>query len=281
VVIFVVGNIFGIGSKGGNPGPSGLQLAVVDETHSEIVAKMIEAIDSDKAFRVIRGKAGKNEEIIPFSEQDVRDGIIKNEYRFALGFPKESLSQGFGFKVKLLQNPRNGIETQVTEGLVQKNSMTAYFENIWDLPILKADPEVVKEWNETMIDLIVEFWEAPEEDIRAVFREDSFIPDFQKMIAASDSTDGDAKEGGSDGGSSNLFGQIMNVEKENLVGNEIKNPRGVETVSGYSVMFMLFTLTGMASSLLRKNRQGFFFACYLRRLRGRTSYGANTCLVYF
>ena len=97
MVIFVIGNIFGIGAKGSNPGPSGLRLAVVDETHSEIVAKMIEAIDADKAFRVIRGKADENEAIIPFSEQDVRDGILNNEYRFALVFPKDSISQGFGF----------------------------------------------------------------------------------------------------------------------------------------------------------------------------------------
>lgn len=259
VVIFVVGNIFGISSKGGSPGPSGLRLAVVDQTDSEIIKKMVAAIDDDKAFRVIRGRTGENDEIIPFTEQDVRDGILNNEFRFALVFPKDSLSQGFGFKVKLLQNPRNGIETQMTEGLVQKNLMTAYFENIWDLPILKADPEIVKKWNDTMIDLIVEFWDAPEEEIRAFFREDSFIPDFQKMIAEAESNEGKKEdEEDSAGESSNLFGQIMNVEKENLVGNEIKNPRGVETVSGYSVMFMLFTLTGMASSLFEEKQAGIF-----------------------
>lgn len=257
VVIFVIGNIFGISSKGGGGGgPSNIGLAVVDETGQQMVEKMIQAIEEDNSFNVIRGQTDENGQLTPLTEKDVRAGIINNEYRFALVFPEDALAGGFGFNVKLFQNPRSTIETQMTEGLLQKNLMTAYFENIWDLPFLKADPEIVAEWNDTMTEMISEFWDVPEEEVRAVFREDSFVPKFENWIE-SDSSDSDS-EGGNESAGENLFGQLMGVEKENLVGNEIKNPQGVLIVSGYSIMFLMFSVTGMASSLFDEKKAGIF-----------------------
>lgn len=261
VIIYVIGNIFGIaGGNNSGPGPSGIGLALVDETGSEIVEKMAQALDEDKAFKVIRYRRGENEQI-PLTEEDVRLGIVDNQYRFALVFPEDAFSDVFGFKVKLLQNPRNTIETQMTEGLIQKNLMTAYFENIWDLPFLKADPELVKEWNDTMVEMIVEFFDAPEAEVRAMFREDSFVPDFQKMmegINESENASGSEKSDESEEGGINLLGSLMQVDKENLIGNEIKNPQGVLIICGYSVMFLLFTLNGMASSLFEEKQAGIF-----------------------
>ncbi len=258
-VIYVIGNIFGISGNsgdGGGPGPSGIQLAVVDETQSDMVDKMMEALDADKAFKVVRDRKGEGETRIPLTDEDVRNGIKDNRYRFALVFPKDAFDQVFGFKVKLLQNPRSTIETQTTEGLVQKNLIVAYFENIWDLPVFKADPEKVKEWVDPMVELITEFWDVPEGEVRSVFREDSLMPDFQKMMSQSSTSDN--KSAGDKEPSTNLFGQLMDVEKENLVGNEIQNPQGVLTISGYSIMFLLFTLNGMASSLFEEKQAGIF-----------------------
>ena len=259
VVIFIIGNIFGISSKGGGGGgPSNIGLAVVDETGELIIEKMIQAVEADDSFNVIRGTTDANGVLIPFTEEQVRSGIIDNQYRFALVFPEDALSNAFGFKVKLFQNPRSQIETQMTEGLVQKNLMTAYFENIWDLPFLKADPEVVGEWNDSMTELIAEFWEIPEEEIRSVFREDSFVPRFEQWLDDSDATDGESGEDIDEQEDENLFGQLMDVEIEDLVGKEIKNPHGVLIVSGYSIMFLMFSVTGMASSLFDEKKAGIF-----------------------
>ena len=196
---------------------------------------------------------------MPLTEDDVRAGIEDNRYRYALVFPEDAFGNGLGFKVKLLQNPRNQIETQTTEGLVQKNLMMAYFENIWDLPILKADPELVKDFVDPMSELISEIFEVPEEEIRAVFREDSFVPDFRAIMESweeegSNTAEGDSEEEESD----NLLGQMMDIQKERIVGKEIKNPQGILIVAGYSIMFLLFTLTGASSALFDEKKAGIF-----------------------
>ena len=120
-----------------------------------------------------------------------------------------------------------------------------------DGPTVGVDP---------LVELITEFWGVPEEEVRSLFREDSFVPDFRKIVDQWDEADEPAENaGGSDEAESqNLFGQLMDVEKEQLVGTEIKNPTGVQVVGGYSVMFLLFTLTGMARSLFEEKQAGIF-----------------------
>ncbi|MBC9868192.1 MAG: ABC transporter permease [Opitutae bacterium] len=271
-IIFLMGNIMGIAPKNGNnegPGLSGIRLAAVDETDSDMARAMIQAVDDDKAFRIIRGRLGENEERIPLTAEDARNDIQNNRYRFALIFPEDAFAQGFGFKVKLIQNPRNQIETQTMEGLIQKDLMSAYFENIWDLPFFKADPELVEEWLDPLSELISEFWDVPEEEIRSVFREDSFIPDFIKLISDSRAGEGADGEELEDGGAVNLFAQLMTLEKEQLVGAEIRNPMGVQVVAGYSVMFLLFTMTGFASSFFEEKQTGIFLRLLSSPVRRR------------
>ena len=193
----------------------------------------------------------------PWQRKTFARGIENNEYRYALVFPEDAFGNGFGFKVKLLQNPRNQIETQTTEGLIQKNLMMAYFENIWDLPILKMDPELVEGFVGPMAELISELFEVPEEEVRSVFREDSLVPDFTKMMDQWDSEVGEESATG-EAESDNLLGQMMHVEKERIVGREIKNPQGILIVAGYSVMFLLFTLNGVSSSLFEEKQAGIF-----------------------
>ena len=191
-IIYLMGNIFGISPSKENfgmGGPAGIRLGVVDQTEPKIVQAMIDAIDEDEAFRTIQTRTTNTGEEIPLTESEVRAGIEGNQYRYALVFPVDAFGNGFGFKVKLLQNPRNQIETQTTEGLIQKNLMMAYFENIWDLPILKADPEVVEAFVGPIADLVEELFDVPEEKFRSVFKEDSFVPDFRKIMA--DNTEGE------------------------------------------------------------------------------------------
>lgn len=260
-IIFLIGNIFGIASKNGNnegPGLSGIPMAAVDETDSDMARAMIQAMDDDKAFLIIRDRVGENNERIPLTEEDARNGIENNRYRFALIFPEDAFSQGFGFKVKLFQNPRNQFETQTTEGLIQKNLMMAYFENIWDLPFFKADPELVEEWLGPLSELVSEFWDVPVEEIRSVFREDSFIPDFNKLISDAMAAKDDGAEEPNDGGTGNLFSQLMTLETERLVGEGFKNPWGIQVIAGYSVMFLLFTMTGISSSFFEEKQTGIF-----------------------
>jgi ABC-2 type transport system permease protein len=262
-IIYLMGNIFGISPKkadSGGGGPTGIPLAVVDQSGSAVAAAMIDALDEDKAFRVIRSREDPAGQDVPLSEADVRAGIVNNDYRYALVFPEDAFSRGMGFRVKLLQNPRNQIETQTTEGLIQKNLMMAFFENIVDLPFLKEDPEIVKKWIEPLTELISEQFGISTDEAGSFFREDSFAPDIRRMLssgmpAADASADGpDPDEDASD----DLLGAMMNIEKERVVGKAIRNPQGVLIVSGYSVMFMLFTLTGISTSLFEEKQAGIF-----------------------
>jgi ABC-2 type transport system permease protein len=57
-------------------------------------------------------------------------------------------------------------------------------------------------------------------------------------------------------GGSNMFKNIVNIEKEQLVGKEIANPMATRSVGGWAMMFLLFTITGSATSLLDEKKSG-------------------------
>jgi ABC-2 type transport system permease protein len=119
VLIYLFGHVFGLFGK--DSGPTGIPIAVVNLSPEPAAQKLIEALKAEKTFSVITtfelGKGASR----PLTEADVRAGLHDNWYRYALILPADLLPDtGLGVRMKFLFNPRNEIEAQMVNGLLQK-----------------------------------------------------------------------------------------------------------------------------------------------------------------
>jgi len=119
VLIYLFGHVFGLYSD--DSGPVGIPIAVVNLSHEPAADKLIAALKAEKAFSVITTRDLGKGATRPLTEADVRAGLNDNWYRYALILPPDLLpDNGFGVRMKFLFNPRNEIEAQMVNGLLQK-----------------------------------------------------------------------------------------------------------------------------------------------------------------
>jgi len=259
-LVYIIGSIFiPMGEAGG--GPSGYRLAIVNQSDSAVVKAMIEGFEEEGSFRLITTKTLEDGSEVPITEEDVREDISQNRYRFALIFPEDAMGQGFGLKLRLLQNPRNSVETQMVQGLMQKNLFSTFFQNLTKMDYFKADPAIVGPFNEKIAEVVSSQFGLSKEDVMKGMSEDSFIPKIltENLSGGSSAAGGDGEgDTESSSGAGDFFSQLIKVDQENLYGEELKNPMAVQTIAGYAVMFTLFSLTGAASSLFEEKQAGVF-----------------------
>jgi ABC-2 type transport system permease protein len=62
--------------------------------------------------------------------------------------------------------------------------------------------------------------------------------------------------GGSDSAKNNFFQNILQLDKVQLVGQDIANPWATRSVGGWAMMFLLFTLTATSSALFEEKKSG-------------------------
>ncbi len=124
VLIYVFGNVFGVGGTGA--GPTGISLAIVSQTDSLAGAAITAALQKEKAFKVVTSQKDAAGAEQPLDEPRLRDMMRAGKLRYALIFPADLQSdQLFGLKLKFLNNPRNEIEAQTVTGLLQKTIYTS------------------------------------------------------------------------------------------------------------------------------------------------------------
>ena len=118
-LIYLFGQIFGVNRQ--DAGPNGIPLAVVIESKSPVAAKLLASLQSEKAFKVLTKYVNADKSTRPLTVEDVRPMMQNNDFRFALVLPRDLVRPGeVGLHLKILSNPRNEIETQTVNGLLQR-----------------------------------------------------------------------------------------------------------------------------------------------------------------
>jgi ABC-2 type transport system permease protein len=119
VLIYLFGHVFGLYRK--DSGPAGIPIAVVNLSPEPAAQKLIDALKAEKALKVITTYDNGKGVTRPLTEADVRAGLHDNSYRYALILPVDLLpDDDLGVRMKFLFNPRNDIESQMVNGLLQK-----------------------------------------------------------------------------------------------------------------------------------------------------------------
>lgn len=257
VLIYIFGHVFGVTRT--DSGPTGIRVAVVNASRAPEVAALIAALKREAAFRIVETRRTEDGSEVPLTEEEVRAGFKANQHRFALVFPADATGDAsFGLRMKFLLNPRNDIETQTVTGLLQKTVYTAapqlFLQSMRKQAIEVIGAADTDRFYGDMSGAISRAFGFDEAKVKEAMNRGE-IPGLGGAPGASDAS---AEKGAGAGGAAALLERVIKIETEQLAGTQVKNAGATRVVGGWAMMFLLFSLSGMATSLFEEKKAGLF-----------------------
>jgi ABC-2 type transport system permease protein len=184
--------------------------------------------------------------------------IIENQMQFAIVFPEDAVAErGFGVKVYYLHNPQNLIEQQMVEGVLQRTLFSQtpriYLEELQSSMEGLFTESEIDQFNEGIANTVAETFGMAKEDALA------FIGENNPMDGLVLDPSGEAVAETMSEQFEELATRLVDIREEQLVGQEVTNPVGTRMIGGWAIMFLLFSLTGAASSLFDEKHAGIFY----------------------
>ena len=285
VMIWLFGLVFGVNRK--DSGPSGIPVAVVNASSNPAAAKLVDALRAEKSFRVITTTDDAARR--PLTEADLRPMMQAPgaRFRFALVMPDDLISDTrLGLHLKFFSNPRNEIETQTVNGLLQKT----IFSNVPELLGQSLQARAKRFLGDANLDRFnsglasaigTAFGGDPAEIQRKISAGDFGIGELTKKkpvdptlrrldTPASPTTSALPPASGSvpsmlnsqpptaAAATTDVFSQIVRIDAEQVVGANVKNPAATTLVGGWAIQFLLFAVSASAASLFRERDAGIF-----------------------
>ena len=251
-LIYLFGQIFGVNRK--DSGPTGIPVAVVNASDNPAAARLVAALQAEKSFRVITAFALPDQSTRPLTEADLRPLMQQSDpdFRFALVIPPDVVSEtSLGLHLKILSNPRNEIETQTVQGILQKT----IFSNVPELLGQSLQARAKKFLGDTRLET---FNTAIASAVSGAFGGDKDA--IQRHIEAGDfglstlTTPSSANPSAD----ADAFSRIVKIDTEQVVGANVKSPGATRIVGGWAMQFLLFALSASATGLFRERDAGIF-----------------------
>ncbi|HEU5080272.1 MAG TPA: ABC transporter permease [Opitutaceae bacterium] len=277
-LIYLFGQVFGLNKKAGDSGPTGISLAVVNQSSDPGAQKIIDALRAEKTFSVITERKGPNGTNVPLTEEDARSAIRNNAYHFALVIPPDLISDTqFGLHLRLLSDPRNEIESQMVNGILQKTLFSSVPNLLMHSLNKRAEQEIGSQKFENFRhklagNIAQNFGGDPQGIYDRLSAGDFWHDHFGESTGAAkkSASAGEAANKGAGAAAANtptedepvkngagdVLSKLIRFDQEQLVGKDVSNPMAARLVGGYAVMFLLFALNGAASSLFDERRSG-------------------------
>ena len=234
IVIYIVGLVNGLGRK--DTGPTGIHLAVVNQSDNPAAQKLVAALQAEKSFRVVTEFVNPDKTTRPLTEADLRSLIHDREFSYALVVPPDLLSDSrLGLHLKILSDPRNDIESQIVNGILQKT----IFSNVPQLlgQSLQASakkflgsPNLAR-FNNAIAGAVAQAFGGDPAEIQRNMEQGSLGLD--KLVARGATTGGRQPAG------ADFLSQLVKIDTEQVVGRDVKAPAATRIVGGYAVMFLL------------------------------------------
>ena len=246
VLILIFGFIFG-----GNDGPRGkAQIILVNESNS-IVARMIEEkLDSSKSIQPVKTyKSEANHKQVNFDEATAIQWVKEGKISAAVVMPKDFFSDtSSSLKFKFYYDPKSEIESAIIQGNIQQIIMT---QSARLMPVLMQRKALNYLGKDSTTHLLKSMGNIAEKYFHV--SADSFINRLTKVDSAR--LYSSAKDTGSTS-ENNFMSDLIKFDSEQVVGVNVTNPGLTRTVGGWAMMFMLFSLTGAATSLFEEKQEG-------------------------
>ena len=281
-LIYIFGQVFGLNRK--DSGPSGITLAVVNDSDNPAAAKLVGALKAESAFQVRTKFVNADKSTRPLTEADVRTMIRNRDFRFAVVIPQDVIPDGgIGLHLKILSDPRNEIETQTVNGLLQKT----IFSNVPELlgQSLQARAKQYlgnakfDSFNTGLATAISSAFGGNVTKIKDriaggdfIFRDDTPAPPKPvdpslRRLDAPATTEAAPSPTTPPAPAANtaqkkalddFFSRIVKIDKEQVVGKDVKSPEATRVIGGQAMMFLLFALSGGAAAFFDEKNSGIF-----------------------
>jgi len=253
VIIYVVGLVFGLGR--GDSGPSGIPIAVVNQSENPAAQKLVAALQAEKSFRVITEFVNPDKTSRPLTEADLRPLIRDRRFSFALVIPADVLSETrFGLHLKILSDPRNDIENQTVNGLLQKTIFAQVPELLGQALQARAKKILgipkLDQFNHTIAGAFAQAFGGD----AAVIQRDIERGNFGLEAPGADQ----AVPGAGPSASGDVLSKLVKIDAEQVVGKDVKSPAATRIVGGYAVMFLLFALSNSSAAFFSEMNAGVF-----------------------
>jgi ABC-2 type transport system permease protein len=219
-----------------------VSVIVVDQDHSQASQELVKALKNEGSLNVSTAPPAKPHSAPPAdytastAEAAVKAGDVSVALIIPAGFGPNPISfgaNGGGPPIQLLNDAADRIAPQVVSGLLQKAAMTG-------LPAVMAAQGM--KYTEEYIGTF-----TPEQRKRM---NDNLVA-LQRIVDNQDT--GAGASGGSDSGG---FAGLIRVQSRSVVGENKNNPMVSFYAAAIGVMFLLFTASGSAGSLLDEAESG-------------------------
>lgn len=273
VMIYLFGQIFGVNRK--DSGPNGIPLAVVNASDNPAAAKFVDALKAEKSFRVLTKFVNPDKSTRPLTEADAR-ALMQSadpDFRFALIIPTDLISStNLGLHLKILSNPRNEIETQTVNGILQKT----IFSNVPELLGQSLQDRAkdflgdarLKQFNGAIAGAVSSAFGGNKAEIEQSMASGDFglgrltkpvDPTLRRLDTPTPATNPPATPvTPSTNPAADAIAKIIRLETEQVVGTDVKSPAATAIVGGWAIQFLLFALSASATSLFRERDAGIF-----------------------
>jgi linearmycin/streptolysin S transport system permease protein len=249
VLALIFGGIFGGFGTGG--GRREIKLLLTDQDQSQFSRAFTTELDSLSEIKVYRNYTQEEEEKL--FTADVMDDLIKKG-KFAVGLiipdsTESNLQQGGKLSLQIHYDPKYPIEHGIVSGLIQKLIPTKFpqlmMSGLWKLSEGALGKESDKFKNE-MFGVVKQFYPEADEGLFD-FSKQPLVP-LNSGSGAGDSTSVQSQGFG--------LGNMMEIESVELLGQEEENQMFAQYIAGMAVMFLLFAVSGTATSLIEERNFG-------------------------
>jgi len=239
VLIFIWGLVFGnMGS-----GSERLHLAFLNCSQSAVPKKIEKVLDSTKTFILIKSFQDEEGRYQKFDTSSIQDYVKKGRVSAALVIPADAYTDTtVGLKLKFYYDPKNDMEIQIIQGVLQQTIMS-------EVPDIFMQGMQKQALNYLGADSGEAFNREIASTIGKYFRIDP------KLLTMAIPPDDSISRQGTEN-QKTYFQNILQLDKIQLVGKDIANPWATRGVGGWAMMFLLFTLTGSATSLFDEKKSG-------------------------
>lgn len=245
VLIIIFGNIFG-GNSNHSRGKA--NVIFVNQSNSEIVKVIEEKLDSSKSIRLVKKyRVEETDSIINFTEDIAKEYVKTGKRSAAIVFPIDFLSDTSAtMNIKFYYDPKDEIESSIIQGEIQKTIFSQLPEIFPALLSRQANNFIGttegENFRNDMAEMVSSYFDVPK---------DSILKFTNTQI-----TSGLLNQNSSDSSSGSFIENLINFDSEQLVGKELKNPQVTRIVGGWAIMFLLFTITAVATTLFEEKQEG-------------------------
>ena len=251
-LIWVFGWVFGVNRT--DTGPTGIPLAIVDASGNPGAAKLVAALQAEKSFRLVTTTTDADGTERTLREEDLEPLMRANRFRYAVVVPADLIGEEeFGLHLKIYTNPRNEIETQMVNGILQKTIFANVPQLLGQALLARGRGLIGAErqdaFNRAVADNVARSFGGNADEILKGIERGDF--GFGEQGTAAGAAGGSATDG-------SLLAQVIRIESVQVAGQDVKSPAATRIVGGWAVQFLLFSLSAAATALFYERDHGIF-----------------------